>query len=309
MRFDETDLDLFRHIAEAGSITHGAARANLALTAASARVRSMEARLGVALLERKRHGATLSSAGRVLLAHARHLLAQADRLREDLAIFQGGLAGHVRLFANTNAYTSYLPVVLAPFLLKHPNVDIRIAERPSETIIALVADGTADIGIVAVETDLAGLTGEPVATDRYVLVVPRGHTLARHGRVDFGSTLPFDFVAGPSHGLFEAKALRLGVQIRTRVRMRDDTQVCELVAAGVGIGIVPLSIAQSMQAARIVHVEISDAWAVRRIHACARDRKALSRPAQLLFQHLAENGCPQQARGKRKGLEAKDPGN
>lgn len=292
MRFDETDLDLFRHIAEAGSITHGAARANLALTAASARVRSMEKRLGVVLLERKRYGATASPAGRVLLAHARQLLAQADRLREDLAIFQGGLAGQVRLFANTNSYMSYLPAALTPFLLEQPNIDIRIAERPSEIIIGLVADGTADIGIVAAETDLAGLTGELVATDRYVLVAAKGHPLAKRGRIDFASTLPFAFVAGPSHGLFEAKAQRVGRQIRTRVRMRDDTQVCELVAAAVGIGIVPVSVVRSCRSAlQLVHVEITDAWAARHIYACVRDRTTLSRPAQLLFQHLTEKGC------------------
>lgn len=291
MRIDETDLELFRHIAEAGSITHGAARSNMALTAASARVRSMEARLGVALLERKRHGAILSPAGRVLLTHARQLLTQADRLREDLALFQGGVAGQVRLFANTNSFASYLPTALAPFLLAHPNIDIRIAERPSELIIGLVADGTAEIGIVAAETDLAGLTGELVAQDRYVVATPKRHALARRQQIDFASTLSFDFVAGPSHGLFETKAMRLGKQIRTRVRMRDDAQVCELVAAGVGLGIVPLSVVQSVQTRdRLAHVDLSEPWATRRMHACVLDRQAMSRPAQLLFAHLVGSG-------------------
>src|ERR1700760_694316 len=161
MRLDEADLELFTHIAEAGTITHGAARANMALTAASTRISTMEQRLGVKLFERKRHGVALTPAGRTMLAHARALLTQADRLRDDLAMFQGGLAGHVRLFANTNAYASHLPVVLAPFLLAHPQIDIRIAERPSEAIIALVADGTAD-GIVAAETDLGVLVARPI---------------------------------------------------------------------------------------------------------------------------------------------------
>jgi molybdate transport repressor ModE-like protein len=74
MKFDETDLDLFCHIAEAGSITHGATRANMALTAASARIRNMETPLGVLLLERKRYGVALSPAGRIMLTHARQML-------------------------------------------------------------------------------------------------------------------------------------------------------------------------------------------------------------------------------------------
>ena len=56
MQFDLADLSLFRHVVEAGSITHGAQRSNLALAAASTRIRNMEATLGVALLTRGREG-------------------------------------------------------------------------------------------------------------------------------------------------------------------------------------------------------------------------------------------------------------
>ena len=84
MRFDFTDLNLFRHIVEAGSITHGAERSNLALAAASTRVRKMELAFGTALLVRGRAGVTPTPAGRTLLQHARGILAQTERLQEDL---------------------------------------------------------------------------------------------------------------------------------------------------------------------------------------------------------------------------------
>ena len=58
MRFDLADLSLFRHVVEAGSITHGAERAHLALAAASTRIRNMEEALGAALLVRGRQGVT-----------------------------------------------------------------------------------------------------------------------------------------------------------------------------------------------------------------------------------------------------------
>src|SRR6476469_2108169 len=81
MRFDFTDLNLFRHIVEAGSITHGAERAHLALAAASTRIRKLEEALGAPLLTRGRQGVTPTPAGRMLLTHARTMLAQAERLR------------------------------------------------------------------------------------------------------------------------------------------------------------------------------------------------------------------------------------
>ena len=84
MRVDFTDLNLFRHIVEAGSITHGAERANLALAAASTRIRKMELALGAELLVRGRAGVTPTQAGRTLLQHARAILAQTEQLQEDL---------------------------------------------------------------------------------------------------------------------------------------------------------------------------------------------------------------------------------
>ncbi len=112
MRFDLTDLSLFRHVVEAGSITHGAERAHLALAAASTRIRNMEQALGAPLLVRARHGVTPTQAGRTLLQHARTMLEQAERLREDLGAYAGGLAGQVRVLSNTNALTEFLPEAL-----------------------------------------------------------------------------------------------------------------------------------------------------------------------------------------------------
>src|ERR1700754_1774430 len=105
MRFDLADLSLFRHIVDAGSITHGAERANLALAAASTRIRNMEDALGAALLVRSRHGVQPTQAGRTLLQHARTILRQSERLREDLAAYAGCLAGQIRVMSNTNALT------------------------------------------------------------------------------------------------------------------------------------------------------------------------------------------------------------
>src|SRR5258708_39707369 len=64
MRFDLPDLSLFRHVVEAGTITGGAARANLALAAASTRIRNMEEALGAALLVPGRAGIAPSQARR-----------------------------------------------------------------------------------------------------------------------------------------------------------------------------------------------------------------------------------------------------
>src|SRR5580704_17495874 len=88
MRFDLADLSLFRHVADAGSITRGAERAHLALAAASTRIRRMEDALGVKLLTRGRQRVVPTQAGRTLLQHARGVLHQAEDVA-DLGIVAG----------------------------------------------------------------------------------------------------------------------------------------------------------------------------------------------------------------------------
>src|ERR1700740_3766256 len=99
MRFDLVDLQLFIAVADAHSITQGAARANLALASASERIKGLEAARGVALLKRGRRGVELTSAGESLLDHARIVLHNVDALRGDLASFASGARASVQLLA------------------------------------------------------------------------------------------------------------------------------------------------------------------------------------------------------------------
>src|SRR5213079_182529 len=108
----------------------------------------MEEALGAALLVRGRQGVTPTQAGRTLLQHARAILTQTERLREDLGPFSRGLAGSVRILSNTNALTEFLPETLSSFLAAHPDVSVDLEERLSDEIVGLIAEGVADIGIV-----------------------------------------------------------------------------------------------------------------------------------------------------------------
>ena len=115
MHFDLIDLRLYLHVLDAGNITAGASRSHLSLAAASARIRAMEAALGVECLERGRRGVTPTAAGQALARHARLLLQQAEHLQQDLAEYANGVKGQVRLLCNTTALSEYLPELLAAF--------------------------------------------------------------------------------------------------------------------------------------------------------------------------------------------------
>jgi DNA-binding transcriptional LysR family regulator len=291
LSFDLTDLSLFRHVVEAGSITHGAERAHLALAAASTRIRNMEEAIGAALLVRQRQGVTPTQAGRTLLGHARTLLRQAERLREDLGAYGGGLAGQIRVFSNTNALTEFLPEALGSFLTAHPHVSVDLEERLSDEIVGLVAEGVADIGIVAGTVDLSSLVTYPFRKDRFVLVVARNHPLAAKKKIAFAQVLEHDFVgldrASALQRFLADKAARIGEPLQLRVQLRSFDAVCRMVECNVGIGVVPETTAR--RAARtmaIAAVALTDAWALRELKICIRDLDALPPYARELVAHL-----------------------
>jgi molybdate transport repressor ModE-like protein len=291
MNFDLTDLALFRHVAEAGSITHGAERANLALAAASTRIRNMEASLGAPLLTRSRHGTVPTAAGRTLLQHARAILSQVERLQGDLSTFAGGLAGQVRLLSNTNALTEFLPEALGAFLAAHPQISVDLAERLSDEIVGLVAEGVADVGIVAGTVETGTLEAFPFRSDRFVLVVPRGDPLQGRESVAFAEVLARDFVGLDRSSALQRflgdKAARAGRTLRLRVQLRSFDAVCRLVEAGVGIGIVPeTTAARVAPTGAILAIDLTDAWAARDLAIVVRSLADLPPPARRLVDHL-----------------------
>jgi DNA-binding transcriptional LysR family regulator len=291
MRFDLADLSLFRHVVDAGSITHGAERANLALAAASTRIRNMEETLGAALLVRGRQGVTPTQAGRTLLQHARTMLRQAERLREDLGAYAGGLAGQIRVLSNTNALTEFLPEALSSFLAAHPNVSVDIEERLSDEIVGLIAEGVADLGIVAGTVDASTLETFAFRRDRFVLVVERDHPLGRRAKIGFADVLDHDFVgldrASAIQRFLADKAAYIGRPLRLRVQLRSFDAVCRLVERNVGIGVVPeTTVKRVSKAMAITAVVLTDAWAVRDLTICIRNLGDLPPYARQLVEHL-----------------------
>jgi DNA-binding transcriptional LysR family regulator len=291
MRFDLTDLRLFVEVVDAGSITAGAERSNLALAAASTRIRGMEESLGAGLLTRSRQGVTPTAAGLTLLKHARTLLGDAARLNDDLSAYAGGGGGEVRLLANTNALTEFLPEALSAFLAAHPQVSVDLEERLSDEIVGLVAEGVADAGIVAGTVDVGALATFPFRSDRFVVVAATDHPLAARSRVGFVEALDYDLVglerSSSLQRFLSGKAAREGRPLKLRVQLRSFDAVCRLVECGVGVGVVPATTAaRAARTMALAIVDLTDDWAVRDLNIVVRAGERLRPYAQALVDSL-----------------------
>jgi DNA-binding transcriptional LysR family regulator len=279
MRFDLTDMQLFLHVVEAGSITAGAERAHIALASASARVRGMEELLGMPLLLRGRRGVAPTPVGQSLVHHARLVLQQMERMRGELAEYTGGMKGHIRLLANTAAISEFLPEALASFMTEHPNVDIDLEERLSYDIVSAVAEGHADVGIVADSVDLSGLETFAFREDRLVVVAAardaKGIGAESERALAFSELLDSDFIglAGDSalQRYLALHAARCGKALKVRVRLRSFDAICRMVENGVGISVIPEAAAKRCrQTMDIRCMTLADPWSLRKLTICIR---------------------------------------
>ena len=277
MQYDLIDLRLFVAIAEAKNLTRGAERVHLAASSASHRMRLLEASIGTPLLLREPRGVSLTRAGEALLRHARQVFAQLEQMHADLTPFAKGVRGHVSLWANTHATHTFLPDSLATFLQRHPQVSISLEEHTSPDVLMAVARGEVEVGVVAGAMEGADVELIPYKADRLVLIAPAEHPLAARKKCPFVQVLEYPFVmlhAGSAiHTFTMNAAAALGRHLEVRIQVRSFEAVCRMVAAGVGIGLVPRS---AVSERGLPIIELEEPWAQRDLKVCVRKRALLS---------------------------------
>lgn len=292
MRLDLADLRLFLAVVEAGSITQGAQRANLALASASERLRAIEDDAGVQLLERRSRGISLTEAGAALAHHARLILRQRDALQGELRAFAAGARGTLSLYANTAALTEFLPARLAPWLAARPQLNVDLKERTSVEIVKAIEAGLVEAGIVTDAVDAGTLQLIPVADDPLVVLTEPGHPLAGRRQLAFADILHETFVGFPAGSAIQehldGRARSAGHPLALRIRLPSYEGVCEMVAHGIGIAVLPASVARRYRRRYDYRaIPLRESWAERRLCLCYRDRAGLSAATGELMDYLA----------------------
>ena len=284
-------LSLFSLVARTGSISQGAALAALAVGAASKRLSDLERSLGTALLERHSRGVTLTEAGQALQRHAQRILSDVDQMTADLSDYASGLTGVVRLWANTSAVTQFLPGQVSSFVGDNPRIRIELEEADSHEIVMAVLDGRADLGIFADRTPALGLHVLRYQQDRLVLVAPAGHPLTRHRSARWEQAVEYDFVtlakATSLHKRLEMETEQLGRRLKNRIQVRSFDAICRMVAAGMGIAVLPdVAVEPLLKPLNLRRVALDERWSDRTLLIGVRDLDALPRHVRAFIDHL-----------------------
>jgi len=290
-RIDFVTLRLFCAVAQTGSITKGAQRCHLALSAASRRIADFEAASKAILLERTAQGILLTPAGHVALQHAMRLFQGFELLSNELSEYSSGSRGHVRLWANMSALVEFLPAALAGFLRQYPETRVEVEEQLTGDIVRAVVEGVADVGIFVAGVPTHGLNVSPYQADQLVVLCAQTHPLAEQDAIDFKHCLAHDFV-GLNRGssllsVITTAAQEAGFPLRLRVQVRSFDAMCEMIAANLGIGVLPLgACARRLKPWGLKAIRVNDAWAQRQLLIATSASRTLSGSAALLVGHL-----------------------
>lgn len=292
MRYDLTDLRLFVNVGDTLNLTRAAEKSFLSLPAASNRIRQMEESFQAPLLIRQAKGVALTPAGETLLQHAREVFRQLECLHADLQPYASGIKGRLRVLANTTATNSFLADALSSFLAVHTDVDIELKEALSRDIVATVASGGADLGVVAGSVETQTLEVLPLCVDELVVIASVNHPMREFKRIRYADLLDHYRFVGISEvsaiqSFLDDIAQRMGKRVSLRVQVGSFDAVCRMVEAGAGIAIVPLTCARRYnhrQALRLVRLE--DEWARRELRLCRRPGHDLPRFAEHFIEHM-----------------------
>jgi LysR family transcriptional regulator, cyn operon transcriptional activator len=273
----------FLEIAKRGTFTAAAEALNMTQSALSEQILQLERECGSTLFNRRHSGITLTPAGEYLLHQAEALLAQAAETREGLAGFRHGYRSRLRVASILGPLQSWLPAALAGFVQAEPHVQLQVQHRDTvNEILADVAVDQLDVGIVSLRPTSPArsrhheLSQTVLVEEELAVLVPRGHPLAELGCIrqeDLRSTHLITFPSGYNlRQIIEDWYRSAGAVPIVAAETGAIEVMLSLVAADVGVAIVPRSLASRGLAAGMRGLRLDPEDSPRRVVAAVSRR-------------------------------------
>src|SRR3954447_19812118 len=258
--FDVKQLRVLKAVADHGSFSAAADALSYSQPAISQQIAALEKRAGTTLVDRGSRGVRLTDAGQALVEHAEVVIARLAAAEAELEAIAGIRGGRVRLASFPTAGASLLPPAVAGFTPRHPDVELSFAEgelslgeREPEEAPQMLRGAELEIAIVfdydlltgqEFERFYEGIEMRRLVDDPMYLALPRDHALARKRRVSLDDVADETWIQeSGAHswcgGFHEAVCAQAGFSPKVGFRSDDYNVVQGLVAAGVGISLLP----------------------------------------------------------------------
>ena len=243
-------LNAFVAVVEESNISHAAVRLNMQQPPLTRIIKSLEDELGTQLLKRLPRGVEVTEAGKALYQEALAILAHAQAIPKRVQNISQGLEGQINFgFTNSVGLHSFLPALLRNFREKFSNVSIHLEEDGSNALIDSIINEKLDIVFLRKPAPIGlGLTSLHVLDEPLIVALPSNHPLVKEKSIHLLDLEPYDFVlyrrlAGQD--LFDnilASCYQAGFSPNIVQEAPRLTSSLNLIAAGIGLSIVPESI-------------------------------------------------------------------
>jgi DNA-binding transcriptional LysR family regulator len=222
----------------------------------SRQIRALEEELKAELFRRDRRGTTLTAAGEQLLEDAPPLLAGSEAL---LRRVRSATEASRTFTIGFMPGITFTPAVVA-LTARHPGVNVRLLRTSWDNQVEVLRDGRADVSIVRLPIDQHGLQVRPLFQEPRVVVLPAGHHLADRQSVTIADLAAEHLLQDPD-AVPEWRDVALEMREGNRTEVPPIYQVeekLELVAAGAGVCVIPLSTARFYTRPDVIPVPIND---------------------------------------------------
>ncbi len=232
-------LRMLLAVAEAEGFGEAGLRLGVSQSAISHAIATLEAELGVVLLNRGRHGAQLTPVGERIVRHSQTILAALNDIEQEASRSRGLKGGDLRIGTFRSFATHVLPETLAHFQQHYPNVNIVIKEYSgdSSTLQSLL-QGTIDVGFIySLLPD--ELEGWEVARDEYQVLFPPNIVVPEQLEWEFLQQFPMIVTqqSDTCFDLIQQHFNQLQKRLRTDYKIQEDSTIVGMVLRGLGIAV------------------------------------------------------------------------
>lgn len=254
-------LRYFVAVAEELHFGRAAEKLHIAQPPLSQQIRRLEEELGVRLFERTRRRVQLTHAGHAFLEQARQTLAQAAQAVRVARKADQGEVGQLAVGFVDSAVYHALPPVLREFRERFPQVELVLRELGAADQFQLLRDGRLHAGFVRSGIDDPALTQKMLFDEPLMAALPRTHPLARREGVCLRDLAADPFVIFPralGAGFYDqivSLCRKAGFSPRVVQEANEMQTIVSLVAAGIGVAVVPASI-RNLRMEGVVYLHI-----------------------------------------------------
>lgn len=237
-------LQTLREVVALGSFSAAAQKLRLSQPAVSLQIRELEKRFGVRLVERMGKRAYATGAGEELVEHARRLAQEAEQALSAMRRYRSGWVGKARLGTSVAVCTYLLPPVLAQLRRDHSDLEVAITIGTTENVVARILANDLDIGVVTMPVKEHPALGiERLREDPMMAFFPGAErNLPKQATPQYlaGRDLILNQRQSQTYKIIAQWFETAGVELRPIMELGNTEAIKTLVAAGVGVGILPL---------------------------------------------------------------------